>query len=77
MSIEDARACVERMKSDMEFRAKVLAATEAAARTRAINAEGYACTAEEVDTLSAELTEADTDRVSGGMGVNRIIVTNG
>ncbi len=77
MPSEDARACVERMKSDADFRTKVLAVTDAAARTRLINAEGYACTAEEVETLTAELTDADVDRVSGGMGINRIVVTNG
>ncbi len=77
MSTDDARACVERMKSDVEFRTRVLSATEPAARTQVINAEGFACAAEDVETMLAELTDADMDSVSGGMGINRIIVTNG
>ncbi len=77
MSQEDARACVEKMKTDAVFRGRVLGAPDLPARTQLINAEGFACSAEEVDALAAELTDEEVGGVSGGMGVNRIVVTDG
>jgi len=41
MSIESAKAYVERMKTDEEFRKKVLACTDAKARMALVKGEGF------------------------------------
>lgn len=66
MSQEQAKACIEKMKTDEAFRAKVLAVEKVAARMQLINAEGFACSAEEIEAVSAELMDADLARVAGG-----------
>jgi predicted ribosomally synthesized peptide with nif11-like leader len=68
MSQEQAKACFEKMKADEAFRAKVLAVADVAARTQLINAEGFACSAEEIKAVSAELSDHELDGVAGGQG---------
>ena len=65
MSVEQAKACVERMNSDEDFRARVVAAGDPAARLKLISAEGFQCTAEEIESLQ-ELAELDLDAVVAG-----------
>ena len=66
MSQEHARACVERMKTDETFRAKVLGGVDAASRMQVVGAEGFACSAEEIEAAGAELSDADLETVAGG-----------
>jgi predicted ribosomally synthesized peptide with nif11-like leader len=61
MSLDQAQAFVQRMKSDEEFAAKVAAVADVAARMELINAEGFDCTAAEIKAASREL--ADTMRM--------------
>jgi predicted ribosomally synthesized peptide with nif11-like leader len=67
MSQDHAKACIEKMKTDDAFRARVLAVEGLAARMQVINAEGFACSAEEIEAASAELNDADLSRVAGGL----------
>jgi len=66
MSLEKARACIEKMKTDDAFCAKVLAVTDLAERLKLINAEGFACSADEIWAESGELVDADLENVAGG-----------
>ena len=66
MSQEQARACLEKMKTDGVFRVRVRAAVDAAARLQLINAEGFACSPAELEAASAELNDSDLDRIAGG-----------
>ena len=67
MSIESARAYFERMKTDEEFRNRVLNAETAEARLAIVQSEGFDFTKEEVDEVSSdELTEDELDMVAGG-----------
>jgi predicted ribosomally synthesized peptide with nif11-like leader len=68
MSLDHAKGCLERMKTDDAFRARVLAVEGLAARMQVINAEGFACSAEEIEAASAELNDADLSRIAGGLG---------
>jgi predicted ribosomally synthesized peptide with nif11-like leader len=68
MSQEQARACIEKMKTDEAFRAKVLAVEDVTARVALINAEGFECSEAEIEAVSAELSEAELNAVSGGVG---------
>ena len=66
MSTEQAQAFVERMKSDDAFRARVLAEEDVAARMEIIGAEGFDCSAAEIEAVSQELAESELEPVIGG-----------
>ena len=65
MSEDQAKAFVERMKSDSAFRAQVMAEEDVEARLALIHAEGFDCSAEEIGALQ-ELGDAELDAVAGG-----------
>ena len=65
MSAEQAKAFVEKMKSDEAFRAKVMAEKDAEARMALIVAEAFDCSAAEIGALQ-ELGEAELSEVAGG-----------
>ena len=65
MSVEQAQVCVEKMKADEAFRARVLAEEDVAACMALISAQGFDCSAEEIGSLQ-ELGEAELDGVAGG-----------
>ena len=65
MSEDQAKAFVEKMKSDEDFRAKVMAEEDVEARMALIVAEGFDCSAEEIGALQ-ELGDAELDGVAGG-----------
>jgi len=67
MSEEQAKACVERIKSDEAFRARVMAEEDVEARMALIVAEGFDCSAAEIGALQ-ELAELDLSAVVGGSG---------
>ena len=64
MSVEQAKAFIERMKSDEAFREKVMAIEDAAGRLACIQGEGFDCEAEEINEAVGAL--AGTDRIIGG-----------
>ena len=65
MSEQAAQAFIERMKSDADFRAKVMAEEDVEARLALIGAEGFDCSAAEIGALQ-ELGDAELDAVAGG-----------
>ena len=65
MSEDQAKAFVEKMKSDEVFRAKVMAEEDAEARMALIGAEGFDCSAEEIALLQ-ELGDAELSGAVGG-----------
>ena len=64
MSADQAKAFVEKMKSDEAFRTKVMA-EDVATRMALIVAEGFDCSAEEIGALQ-ELGDAELSGVVGG-----------
>ncbi len=66
MSEKQARACVEKMKTDDAFRTKLLAITSPATRMQLINAAGFDCSWNEIAAASAELSDTELDSVAGG-----------
>jgi predicted ribosomally synthesized peptide with nif11-like leader len=64
MSLEQAKLFIERLKTDEAFRAKIMAVVDVAERLRLANAEGFDCTEEEINTVSAEVSDADLEGVS-------------
>jgi predicted ribosomally synthesized peptide with nif11-like leader len=67
MSAEQAKAFIEKMKSDEAFRARVMAAEDVDARMALITAEGFDCSAAEIGALQ-ELADLDLSAVVGGSG---------
>jgi len=64
MSQEAARALVERMKDDEAFREEVLSAEDAAARLVIVNAEGFDCSAEEIEAQGRRLNDLELEEVA-------------
>ena len=67
MSHEAAAACIQRMKSDPDFSARVLAIADPEARLALIASEGYPCTQEDLATVSSMIGDKELDSVSGGI----------
>ena len=65
MSMEEARRCAERIKSDTDFRDRVMAREGMDARMALIAAEGFDCTVEELHAMQEE-EEHMFDGVAGG-----------
>ena len=66
MSMESARAFIERMKADEEFAKKIMAETTAESRISLARGEGFNFTAEEIVSCSGELTDDILEDVTGG-----------
>jgi len=69
MSVDQAKAFVEKMKSDEAFRARVMAEEDVEGRMELIVAEGFDCSAEEIGALQ-KLGEAELSGAVGGGGVD-------
>jgi predicted ribosomally synthesized peptide with nif11-like leader len=61
MSVESARAFVEKMRKDLEFKNKILAADSAAKRKEIIKSSGFDFERMHLDSLASELTPEESD----------------
>ena len=61
MSIESARAFVEKMRRDVEFKNQILAAESAAKRQEIIKSAGFDFDRMHLDSLVSELTPEERD----------------
>ena len=66
MSIESAKAFLERMKTDEDFAKKVTACKDSDERMAFIKGEGFDFTVAEISTVKGELNDEDLDLVAGG-----------
>lgn len=66
MGLEAAKELIEKMKSDGDFRKKVMQVDDVDARMQLINDEGYSCTLEEIKEASEPLSDDDLGEVAGG-----------
>ena len=71
MSIDSAKAYVERMKTDEGFRKKVLECKDAKTRMELVKAEGFDFTEVDIKVVAAEVGEAELGHVIGGAGRGR------
>ena len=67
MSIESAKAFIEKMKNDEEFAKKIMAETNQEARMALACGEGFAFTKDEIGQVEGELTDEELDMVAGGL----------
>ncbi len=61
MSVESARAFVEKMRRDLEFKKQILAAESAAKRKELIKGAGFDFERMHLDSLVSELTPEERD----------------
>jgi len=66
MSIEQAKAFIEKMKTDEEFTKRIMAIEDSDARFQAIAEAGFDFTKEELEQVRQNLDEADLEQISGG-----------
>ncbi|MWV55266.1 Nif11-like leader peptide family natural product precursor [Chlorobium phaeovibrioides] len=57
MSVEQAKAFIERMKTDEAFREKIMAIETPEERLKAIAAAGFECTGEEINEAGSHLAQ--------------------
>ncbi len=74
MSIDLAKAYMERIKTDEVFAKKVNSIEDKAARKEYVEQEGYTFTKEELEEVSSELNENELDAVAGGCFIEIICV---
>ena len=67
MSIESAKAFLERMKNDEEFRNSVEEIGTAEERLEYVKKAGFDFTMEEIATLKEELSDIELDGVAAGV----------
>lgn len=68
MSIESAKAFIERMKTDEDFNNRVSTAEDKEARIAFVKANGFDFSAEDIKDVNSELTDEELDGVAGGWG---------
>jgi len=66
MSQEQAHEFIEKMKIDAGFSERIMALDDPQARLQMIHDEGFDCSAEEIDAVSAELSKTELDEVAAG-----------
>ncbi|MEQ8192203.1 MAG: Nif11-like leader peptide family natural product precursor [Candidatus Eremiobacterota bacterium] len=66
MSMESAKAFMERMKTDEDFRNKVNECKDQEARKALVISEGYNFTKDDIELMKAELSDDVLSEVSGG-----------
>ena len=67
MSLEDAKAFLDKMKEDEEFRGKVIAARDKDARMKCVQDEGFHFSVEEFKQCNEELTPEELSHIAGGV----------
>jgi len=66
ISLESAKAYVERMKTDEDFRKKVFECKDNKTRKNFVLKEGFDFAVDDLKKLSGELSEEELERVAGG-----------
>ncbi len=68
MSLDQARAFIEKMKADEAFRDRITAIEGIDARLAAARDAGFQVTEAEVKEVQSELTDDELDAAAGGCG---------
>ena len=66
MSLDQARAFLEKIKSDEAFRNRVMAIKDVAERFNIIKSEGFDCSEKEIKEVAGELNDDELDAAAGG-----------
>jgi len=69
MSVDQARAFIEKMKSDEAFCDRIMAIEAVDARLAAASDAGFEFTDTEINEVKSELNDDELDRVAGGFNM--------
>jgi predicted ribosomally synthesized peptide with nif11-like leader len=67
MSLDQARAFIEKMKSDVAFSESIIAIENIAERFNFIKYAGFDCCETEIQEVAGELSDEDLDAAAGGL----------
>jgi len=67
MSLESAKAYIERMKNDENFKKKVTELKDSETRKVFVVSEGFDFSVEDIKQASCELSEEELEKLSGGL----------
>ena len=70
MSIESAKALIEKMKTDEGFRNKAEAIKDSDEFVSFAKSEGFDCTQDEIKQVSEELSDQELDAAAGGVNID-------
>lgn len=70
MSIESAKAYIEKLKNDEAFRNKALSCTNAEERKAFVKAEGFDFTVDEIKQLVSKIDDSELEGLAAGGGLN-------
>jgi len=70
MSLESAKAFVERMQNDEDFRQKVTECEDSELRKELVQKEGFDFSVQELKECTKELSDEELDSVAGGKYCN-------
>jgi len=77
MSLESAKAFVERIKTDEDFRNKVNKCQDQETRKALVMSAGYNFTKDDIEILANEISEEDLSAVTGGIGPSGLCLRYG
>ncbi len=66
MSLESAKAFVEKMNTDEDFRNKVTACKDPESRRAFVKSQGFDFTADDITVVKGELSEEALESIAGG-----------
>lgn len=66
VSLDQAKAFIAKMKSDVAFKERVLAIEDLAERFKLIKSEGFECSEAEIREVAGELSDQELAAVAGG-----------
>lgn len=69
MSIESAKAFMERMNTDKEFAAKIVACKTLEECSQFLSSNGFSFTGDELKVVQDTLSSDELDKVVGGSGI--------
>ncbi|ABB23733.1 Nif11-like leader peptide family natural product precursor [Pelodictyon luteolum] len=74
MTVEQAKAFIEKMKTDEMFREKIMASEAPENRLKAIGAERFECTGEEIEDVESDVVQG---AAGGRVGTSNIAGADG
>jgi len=70
MSMEAAKAFVEKMKTDKDFAKEVTSCKDVESRKKYVNDAGFSFTKEDLELVKLELSDEDVESLAGGTSGN-------
>jgi predicted ribosomally synthesized peptide with nif11-like leader len=74
--MESAKAFVERMNTDEDFKTKITELKDAEARMKYVKVAGFTFTAEDIELVTSEVNDGDLEGIAGGFFAFCVSISN-